>query len=41
MIILAESIYIDAAENEESLEPEDRWQRPRAGSVELSLNGTE
>ena len=41
MIILAESIYIDAAENEESLEPEDRRQRPRAGSVELSLNGTE
>ena len=33
--------YIDAAENEESLEPEDRRQRPRAGSVELSLNGTE
>ena len=31
----------DAAENEESLEPEDRRQRPRAGSVELSLTGTE
>ena len=32
---------IDAAENEESLEPEDRRQRPRAGSVELSPTGTE
>ena len=34
---------IDAAENEESLEPEDRQQRPRprAGSVELSPTGTE
>ena len=29
------------AKNEESLEPEDRQQRPRAGSVELSLTGTE
>ena len=34
-------VYIDAAENEESLEPEDRRQRPRAGSVELSPTGTE
>ena len=33
--------YIDAAENEESLEPKDRRQRPRAGSVELSPTGTE
>ena len=33
--------YIDAAENEESLEPEDRRQRPRVGSVELSPTGTE
>ena len=33
--------YIDAAENEESLEPKDRRQRHRAGSVELSPTGTE
>ena len=33
--------YIDVAENKESLEPEDRRQRPRAGSVELSPTGTE
>ena len=33
--------YIDVAENEESLEPEDRRQRPRAGSVELSPTGRE
>ena len=33
--------YIDAAENEESLEPEDRQQLPTAGSVELSPTGTE
>ena len=33
--------YIDAAECEESLEPEDRRQRPRAGSVELFPTGTE
>ena len=38
---VAESIIIDAAENEESLEPEHRRQRPRAGSVELSPTGTE
>ena len=31
----------DAAENEESLEPEDRQQRPRAGSVELFPTGVE
>ena len=35
---VAESI-IDAAENEESLEPEDRRRRPRADSVELSPTG--
>ena len=33
--------YIDAAENKESLEPEDRRQRPRAGLMELSPTGTE
>ena len=33
--------YIDVAENEESLEPEDRRLRPRAGSVELSPTGME
>ena len=33
--------YIDVAENKESLEPEDRRQWPRAGSVELSPTGTE
>ena len=30
----------DAAENEESLEPEDRLQRPRAGSVTGGALGT-
>ena len=33
--------YIDMAKNEESLEPEDRWQRPRAGLVDFSPTGTE
>ena len=39
--VVETSKYIDAAENEESLVPEDRRQRPRAGSVELSPTGTE
>ena len=37
---VAESIF-DAAENKESLEPEDRRQRSRAGLVELLPTGTE
>ena len=37
---MAESTF-DAAEDEESLEPKDRRQRPRASSVELSPTGME